>query len=405
MKPNYYFRMKVKSGNSLFHLCLDKTFNGDENQKLEIEDKVHQDLKTKQNQDFDMIVGYDYSSENLVRFKDGQFYKITSSQSSPLFSYSDEKTHPDDYFWFALAASEEQRDQCKVLIFGYKYLFIFSPTGELKPKKGFFEGCEFKSSYVKVLKQELGDKNNYMNSLDSSLFLPLKLEEMILRSDLPPAIDSLSVYQYLNQGAFRPLYACGKDRDDTLDVFKYLQVLPRLDIEKTQVENDVPKKELTYTAKLLNTPDKLETVYSSLIRFYLDNRVFPKISSNSFEAEVTLFCSLLSPLQLETAATYYLIDQGYVPDTVSGGSLDHVDIRGRKLDSNEIEELQCKNYDHKGQSHYKIFEPLEPGHSSKKSAGNKIYLSRILIEYKDKGNTESLLYKWFLIQKRWFKTS
>jgi hypothetical protein len=166
-------------------------------------------------------------------------------------------------------------------------------------------------------------------------FLPVKFLSAINRSLLPSSIDSLSVYQYLNRGTFRPLIRLA----DYKNKFKF----PKL------IEDDLNKFTIKTSKKIEETI--IETKYSRILRFYFDaifseKEKYPielrKTFSDLTASEKNLILGVLfNPAQVETMAMLLIQDIGFTADIGIGKGLDFVDIKGSLRHRQETDISKC----------------------------------------------------------------
>jgi hypothetical protein len=288
-----------------------------------------------------------------------------------------------------MAGSESYRDSIRINVYGSKYLFIFEPTKPLAP----LSPDELNDAQNSVLGQKkvTGLVRDFSKSLTFA-FLPVKLVKKIERRELIPAIDSLSVYRYLNSGTFRPIWSIGGGRDE----LNNYQNIASLSLPLPYEIDDFDPRLIGFPVS--NPTKAIEQPYAAVIRL-----VFQKLIGKGPFPTLTMdvFPILISPIQLETAAALFAQDQGFVPDFYIGGSLDRVDVRARKPIPIQLKgltikpsilEIQCKNYQSTEEPQDKsilIFEPMAPGTSgtlkneddvgAQSSTGcQKVYLDRIV---------------------------
>lgn len=409
----YYFRMKVGKGNKLFHFALNGHKPVEEKRLYELETLIRTGFETK------LYVGYDMSNTHQLTFnkQTGNFEKKKDGISTDKINYYGDvvgEAYPTDLFWIALTGG---RQDVYILVYGRHFLFCFQATGDLcalelesKIEKGNLSKNTRET--LKCMTDQKWTDEELINGYNDSAFLPVKLIDKKERNKILPAVDSLSVNQYFNQGTFRPLYALGKDNknlDKRLnDGGIIIGNLQRLDIS---IEDS---KKGYYSAKLTNNECK-ENSYAAIIRMLLDNYLFKEKPSIDIKS---VFSFMLSPSQLEAAAALLVMDLGYMPDHYRAGSLDYVDVRGRKrvkyfgLDSSkelrqylevpekdEIE-LQCKNYESSNtvQNNLIWFSPsLKPGKEKRQELGLEQAIRTMEKLEKEKGYSYLLL-EWWNVQ-------
>ena len=428
----HYFRMKVGKGNCLFHYALsqyqqDTLIDPAGTVKyLELEEQA------KISDNFYFFLGFDRDSQNLIAYnaKSNHFEFSESNPPANICYYnpSRKKYHPDDLFWLALSGTEDYREKINILVFGQKYLFLFKATGKISPLPDSRKSSIISHEHIaKDIAQALSldyKKNQfdeYRSQLGRSAFLPVKLIGKVQRKSLPPAIDSLSVFQWLNQGTFRPLCSCGKSRESAISTYyetlgqSKLVKVPAMVIEKTP-------SEASYTAQL-NFDAGHETTYSAIVRLVLNAIFFQKDLPIPAKDLLPL---LISPSQLEAAAAILLLDLGYMPDSVNGGGLDFVDVRGRSrgrpttsqillrdamgLDDREFFQdtlqFQCKDYEyHQNAFNDKEFPILRPLPDGKENMYKFPSLSTVIQRMKnlkESYNCDFLLMEWWQSQAMLF---
>ncbi len=403
---NYYFKMKVGSGNRMLYA----SFAMANLDSMSAKNAIDAEDYIKIGDQLYLYVGYATDCEHLIKFEDDHFVFEKEGTSCCDIPNKDngKKPHPTDLLWLAVA----HKFEIKILVYGRKYLFCFQATGDLQgltPQE--ITKINNNQDLLSNIIKDFFKKENLAENLEiykNAAFLPVQLIGKIERKQLPAVIDSLSVYQYLNQGTFRPVYAINPAAKFKRDFEKKLK---RLDINIV-----CNKEQKTYQARL-NYLDKFETPYSVVIRKIYD-ALFFKVKSSEEMISDELICTLLSPSQLEAAAGYFLFDLGFIPDFFRGGALDHVDIRGRKskareakshlvkifnqiipkvkIEEKDIIEIQCKDYNSPNLSLDDLIY-LTPTFTDENK--NKIGLSDIILKIKLNKIADSVLLEWFEKQK------
>lgn len=147
-------------------------------------------------------------------------------------------------------------------------------------------------------------------------FLPVEILKVIPRDQLYMSIDSLSVYQYLNQGTCRPVNQLGAtDRDG----FEDLGVLLTMDKDSEQP-------------------------FGAFVRLYFD-ALWGDIDAG-FEEMLNdekicrrLVLATLNPILFETLAFYLCLDLGLIPEAANGKGLDVIDVRARFGQGREVNSI------------------------------------------------------------------
>lgn len=296
-------------------------------------------------------------TESLGGFWVGRF----SGEDIPKFNKNTDcpidLSYPDLHF-LSLFSSKRWRKKVKILTFSTNELIIWKIDDDLTylskvnlPKseilsilgnKNNFKAVSSKTK--KTLLSELDDETKY----SELKFLRVSEEFRIQRASLLAPIDSLSVYRYLNQGTFRPIFRCGDDRIFP-DFFKHDQKnLPSINIMKKIENNKSEHHKLT------------ETDFGKFIRIYLNdfidflkgdrNRQYTYFRNLSYGNLYPLIGSILNPAQVETLAYHLLLDLNLIPDVGLGKGLDVVDVkascrhyygfRSRQIISKAIEALK-----------------------------------------------------------------
>lgn len=427
IKNCHYFRMKVGSRNCYFHFEL----NGHNLLTKEEKKKLYEFEKSfEKGHNSELYIGYDrgtneykngVSDTKFLDFsKDSQtFFDVKNDIKLEYVEYEKneyykpiERYHQDDLFWLALAYPYG----IKTLVYGNFFLFCFKATGPMgKPKidLSHLDNPSKDREFKEILKQNFKgsyDENRLLEGYKKSTFLPVTLEAKIERKFLPPFIDSLSVNQYFNQGTFRPLSALSPKLEEYISEIKLGEKLNRLIIEKKKNTNNN-----YYNAKISEKPES-ETTYSKVVRKILDHKFeFDRLDDKCKNEIKNIAYFLFSPAQLEAASAFFLMDIGYLPDGYRGGSLDNVDIRGRKRLSNfydmdsakdlrskleindkkDVIELQCKNYigDESVLADYRIA-PATVSTEGSKQLGIKEIIDSMSSLQQEKGYNYLLLEWW-----------
>lgn len=224
---------------------------------------------------------------------------------------------------YRCSSEKELREKTRIIIYDKEHCTVW----KIKDKLKMIANKEHKELLIKKIEKlkklySVKERENFKENINGIKILPVEEDLVeIKRSNLFAPIDSLSVYQYLNRGTFRPVFNVGHDREielirnkefyDELEVFEYKQ----------------------------NGEDKeiIETDFGKFIRIYF-NEIFPylkdqKIPKNPFskieeDKFYFLLQSIMNPIQVETLASLLIIDIGLTPDVMTGKGLDFVDIKG-----------------------------------------------------------------------------
>jgi hypothetical protein len=247
-----------------------------------------------------------------------------------------------DLYYLAGATSQFVRESCRVVTFNSTHLQIWKITGALQ-------------DMTEIAAQRLD-----IEFAAGQKHFPAEIIREVPRSGLLGSINSLSVYQYLNRGTFRPVFRCYPGAFTDQSKNRWL-----LESEKL---NGFWRQE--------------ETNYGVWVRLYLNSlageskwTVLPPLNAEQIR---DLIPFIVSPAQLETAAMHFAQDLGLTVDIGSGKGLDKVDVRasvrhkekserdrivrsaldlcsrngfllGDRVASNLLREfslsIQCKNYD------------------------------------------------------------
>jgi len=147
-------------------------------------------------------------------------------------------------------------------------------------------------------------------------FLPVEILKVIPRDKLYMSIDSLSVYQYLNQGTCRPVNQLGAtDRDGFEDL-----------------------------GVLLAMAKDSEQPFGAFVRLYFDalrgdiDARFEEILNDEKICR-RLVLATLNPILFETLAFYLCLDLGLMPEAANGKGLDVIDVRGRVGQGKKVDSI------------------------------------------------------------------
>jgi len=241
--------------------------------------------------------------------------------------------YPDLHF-LSLFSSKKWRKNVRILTFSANKLIIWkiedalTYLSEIKLTKSEILAIlsneeNFKSVSPKtkdILLRDLNDLDKYSRLK----ILPVSKEFETHRGNLFAPIDSLSVYQYLNQGTFRPIFRCGEDMKFPNFFETEMEYLPPITIMK-KIKNRTESHKLT------------ETDFGKFIRIYLNDLIdlhngninshdsyFKKLSKDKI---YSIIASVLNPAQVETLAYHLSLDLGLIPDVGLGKGLDVADVK------------------------------------------------------------------------------
>ncbi len=273
-----------------------------------------------------------------IGFQDTEIVSFTSSKSHEI------KLNYPDLEFLSLFSSNMFRNSVVVVTFSQEEIIFWNITGELKYLRDVKSVEERKKikKYCEDLKIEESETD-----FDKWKFLPTKKICSMKRDFLFPPINSLAVYQYLNQGTFRPFFRLAEAKN---------KLIP-LEIMDEQFYPNVEPIEILSKRKNGNTEEKLvETYYGKFIRIYFDSileangsydfvvGLKKKFKPLSTENKISLVFSIFNPAQFETLASLLLLDFGFTLDIGKGNSLDVIDVRGTVIHRNadEQEEILTK---------------------------------------------------------------
>jgi hypothetical protein len=178
----------------------------------------------------------------------------------------------------------------------------------------------------KLIIWKIEDALTYLSEikLTKSEILPVSKEFETHRGNLLAPVDSLSVYRYLNQGTFRPIFRCGEDMKFPNFFETETEYLPPITIIK-KIKTRTESHKLT------------ETGFGKFIRIYLNDLIdlhngeinshdsyFKKLSKDKI---YSIIASVLNPAQVETLAYHLSLDLGLIPDVGLGKGLDVADVK------------------------------------------------------------------------------
>lgn len=250
-------------------------------------------------------IGY-YSEEKNIS---NQIYSFQNDTDVPI------KLNYPDWEYINLFSEDRWRNKTILITYDSYLLSFWEITGKV---------TRFHEVHsLDTLPQKLKDlKEADLNFFKLWNFLPVKLKRTINRSILPSSIDSLSVYQYLNRGTFRPIFRLAEYKNK-FDFFNKIED----DLFQLKVKNHLNKETII-----------TETKYSRILRFIFDailekgndyTNELKYLFTNLNDIEKNqIFGLLLNPAQVETLAMLLVQDLGFTADIGIGKGLDFIDIKG-----------------------------------------------------------------------------
>ncbi|MCW7494756.1 hypothetical protein ND861_19015 [Leptospira sp. 2 VSF19] len=235
--------------------------------------------------------------------------------------FKNKKSNDDDLIAWLLYI--DRREKKNLVVFDSLFIYFYEITNDLfiiRENPLLFELKKL------IQSQKSNIKNLYIFKIDPTLnieekykFLPVKLLNKIPRTRLYAPINSIAVYQYLNQGTCRPFAKIGKTENRKL-------------LNNPNIENNRLKQKLPYS-------NDYETDFGVFIRCYFNTILGRKpnlmdLKSGLNDTDLILFTiSTFNPSMMETACFYFCMDIGLLPESVNANSLDYVDIRSFPLKS------------------------------------------------------------------------
>ena len=274
-------------------------------------------------------------AEQLGGFYIG-FYREEEKISNQIYDFRNDTdvpirlNYPD---WEYINLFSEERWRNKIIIVTYdSYVLSF---WEITDKVKRFNEVHSEDDLPQKLKDLKKNDLKYYNLWN---FLPVKLKKTINRSILPSSIDSLSVYQYLNRGTFRPVFRLAEYKDKFSFYSKKTDDLFELKV-KNHLDQETIIKETKYSRILRFIFDAILTngnKYTTELKYFFAN--LSEVEKNQ------IFGMLLNPAQVETLAMLLIQDVGFTADIGIGKGLDFVDIKGslRHRDQINVELLLSK---------------------------------------------------------------
>lgn len=375
-----YYRFKIGQGNEFFYPCVAlskgiKTFKTQElkpqKRQIEIENELEECLQEKDK----LLLYVGFQASEVIPILIDDVIKFIDKEKKTVNTITEIRKNKE-FLLFAFA--KENPDTVRFLIYTRKFLLIVKPTGifdwyefDFEPYDIAYKFKDFKNKEIKKI-----TSTDLWNHVKKNAKFEVEIVKKIKRSALPAPIDSLAVYQYFSRGTLRSLADVGKGRDT--EIKKIIKFRKEYRAEKIsfKIENNLIKA--NYTVE--------ECILGRLFRAYFDG-LLGGISNLEIENIESIPFVLLSPTQVEGAAALLLRDIGYMPDFYLAKSLDHIDVRGRKIDNlscttskklmNRLQEelsrnktfdfkekeitIQCKNYEVTQTTSYSsdiLFQPL-----------------------------------------------
>lgn len=261
-------------------------------------------------------IGYHGQSNNLRNKGLANFYM---NENGRVLLPKLENWVSPDYHLLCMASSQIWRNNVRICTYGAHQITIWQLTDALRP---------IAQKEANFIRRKLA-KRNIPQGLDASHFLPAIPICEIPRSKLVAPIDSLSVFQYLNRGTFRPMFNL-RSKVEIVELKKLGPKLKPIEIAYNQKEN-----------KTVNTKTLTESDYGKFVRLYLENMILKKCkddtrpSTTSALANITIprqrtkvIASILNPAQIETLAYLLVEDLGITADVALGKGLDVIDVKG-----------------------------------------------------------------------------
>jgi hypothetical protein len=238
------------------------------------------------------------------------------------------KLNYPDWEYLNLFSEERWRDKIRIITYDSNELKFWEIMGKVTRFNKVHSLESLPKKLIKLKQKNLQDFQLWN-------FLPVKFLTSLNRSLLPSSIDSLSVYQYLNRGTFRPLIRLAE--------YKNKFEFPKL------IEDDLYNFTVKTSKKVEETI--IETKYSRILRFYFDaifshKEKYPTELRNTFSnltsSEKNLILGVLfNPAQVETMAMLLIQDIGFTADIGIGKGLDFVDIKGSLRHRQETDIKEC----------------------------------------------------------------
>ena len=352
----------------------------------------------------------------------------------------------DNVSW--LTHRDNQKDSL-LLVFDTQNLLMYEVTGPLgvhgpAPPRGTYEEAQeyFKNVYSGKVRGRDKRFKDYAAALGDEVknpvfkTLPVSLVATVPRSSLYTSVDSLSVYQGLNRGTCRRLWrATGPTQGG----------FPESLLRKVQGRRR-PEAEAPYTPRIPRWDDKLptgeETPFGAFVRLYLNDLLTRYGTSKAWrtrgraeqrlsqlgESQVRqLAFASFNPILVETAAFYFCLDLGLLPDVGTGKGFEHVDVRARAEPGCDVEkvlkklkaiktlslsgeaeenirkgtlELQCKASDKGGVAKHLLYFGYRKGGPDGAMRSNTVHLPALLAQIDEGGWEQGLLRRFVQMQER-----
>ncbi|XZE56702.1 hypothetical protein SH139x_002827 [Planctomycetaceae bacterium SH139] len=263
---------------------------------------------------------------------DSDSSKTSIATRSPRLKWEGKVTGRDDDHIAWIMHPDNAKDVILIL-FDKEDLYFFNPTPE-------GDGCRSGLSIhrpndpngayekAKTINLKLFSAGG---PIDIFKTLPVKLIAKVSRSKLHTSIDSLSVYQFLNRGTCRPIWRIVGPTGPGLSEMMKPITLPR--ISENWPHHSGEEKPFGALVRLYFN-DLLSRYASDDWRQKLQSE--PRLSNFtkdwSTNKKKNLVWLSMNPILVETAAFYFCLDLGLLPDVGVGKGLDVVDIRARLPD-------------------------------------------------------------------------
>jgi hypothetical protein len=393
---NYYFRMKVGVGNSLFFPSVASSFvrNGGIFTNKDDFEEVTKDLEKylMSNPVIDLFVGYS-SDQGVLKLEDNNLMTVqpivgTYNEADFLYNY-----RRKDFYYFGYAS--KNKDSCRIIIFTDKHLIITKPTGiwDKIDTSNLFKSFEPYPLITRLqdLGADTGKKTTSVqrwNMIHGNAMFQVEVMQVVNRDELLPSLDSLAVYQFLSQGTLRPFFAIGKSRQEEIKSIMEYKRIERNLLKRIEFADSKAKGVVAEVSE-----DGKEHLFGYFYRLILDQTVDSKVPhyiSPDLKAKMPYI--LISPVQLEAAAAIFLRDIGFMPDFYVANSKDYIDVRGREIiqkrrtpsqgaliqslgleNYKKVITVQCKDYENSENSDADIL--LQPLPDNKKNNGKSRILS------------------------------
>ncbi len=330
---NLYYVMKVNNGNKSFWPLVLYHFLEANDQYLEklkgkcdilelekaLIKKVQDKEKDKESVCLKLYTGYESDKWKPIIKKNKVEQEFFNGKSSQTNESKDKESITDFYNIAIVNQSQDIETKAKVLIFTERLLFFLEPTGKWEKVD------HIKFNEINLPKQfqpqyGIGKKSN---SIFKHALIQLKIVKIAERNNLPPAIDSLSTYQYLTRGTLRHIGRMGSSRVQE-DLKKSLQGQDFLEIPRCF------KNKQTNAIEFKKDSEIRETPIARLYRYVLDTLIGEDTTACPIKDELLPYW-MITPVQLEAAAAIFARDLNYMPQFYIAKSTQHVDVRAEKI--------------------------------------------------------------------------